>query len=220
MSWWRAYDESVDDPKLQRMPGELFKAWYNIMCLTSRHGGKLPHIADIAFSLRKPSSQVEKIIADLRERGLVDETDGTLHPHNWNGRQFKSDVSTDRVKEFRKRKGNDPPTVSGNVSSTVSGTPPEQSRAESEQKDAATAANGLFPDPDADYYRRAREVLGKNAGGLAARLKAAKNGNLALARAAIETASTKHDAREYIGRIVAGQDDESAQWPSGIPGVT
>jgi hypothetical protein len=57
-------------------------------------------------------------------------------------------------------------------------------------------------DPEADYYRRGREVLGANAGGVLTQLIRAKGGNLALARAAIEQASTRGDAREYVGAMI------------------
>lgn len=60
------------------------------------------------------------------------------------------------------------------------------------------------PDPDAELFRRGKEVLGKNAGGQIAKLKAAKGGNVALARAVIEQASTKQSAREYVAAAING----------------
>lgn len=57
-------------------------------------------------------------------------------------------------------------------------------------------------DLEKQLFERGRAVLGQNAGGLIAKLLKAKG--LELARAAIETASTKHEPREYIGRILAG----------------
>jgi len=60
------------------------------------------------------------------------------------------------------------------------------------------------PTEQADLYRRGKEILGKNSGGLIAKLLKSKNGNIALARAAIEQASTKQSPSEYIGRIVRG----------------
>jgi hypothetical protein len=42
MAWWRAYDESADDPKLQRLSADLFRALFNLVCLASRNGGVLP----------------------------------------------------------------------------------------------------------------------------------------------------------------------------------
>lgn len=57
--------------------------------------------------------------------------------------------------------------------------------------------------PDAELYERGKAVLGKGAGGLIGKLLAAKGGNVALARAAIEQASTKQDPREFVGAIVA-----------------
>ena len=119
--WWRAYDEAVDDPKLQRLPGELFKAWFNLMCLASRNGGALPSAEDIAFSLRKSVAQVETLLETFQQRCLLDEVDGRLEPHNWRNRQYKSDVSTERVKAFRKRQRN----VSSNVAKTSNETPPD-----------------------------------------------------------------------------------------------
>ena len=57
-------------------------------------------------------------------------------------------------------------------------------------------------DLEADYYRRFREVIGKEAGGMAKLLLRAKGGNVMLARAAIETAATRGDARQYIGAMI------------------
>jgi uncharacterized protein YdaU (DUF1376 family) len=75
-------------------------------------------------------------------------------------------------------------------------------------------------DPEAELFRRAREVLGKQGGGLTARLLAAKQKNIALARAAIEQASTKSDPREYIGAIIRGpQAGAQPNWLDGIEGV-
>jgi len=51
-----------------------------------------------------------------------------MEPHNWNGRQYKSDVSTDRVKRYRERKRN----VSGNDDETANETPPEQNRTDTD----------------------------------------------------------------------------------------
>jgi uncharacterized protein YdaU (DUF1376 family) len=84
------------------------------------------------------------------------------------------------------------------------------------QQDAAPAA----PDPEVELFRRGREVLGKTGGGLISKLLVAKQKNVALARAAIEQASTKSDPREYIGAIVRGkQAADQPQWLDGIEGV-
>lgn len=68
------------------------------------------------------------------------------------------------------------------------------------------AANAAPVDQEADLFRRGREVLGQSAGGLVKNLLKAKSGNPALARAALEYASTRNDAREYIGGIIRGKD--------------
>ena len=91
----------------------------------------------------------------------------------------------------------------------------EEETNKQEKKDAATAAH----DPEVELFRRGRQVLGKQAGGLISKLLAAKQKNIALARAAIEQASTKDNPREYIGRIINGQKPGETAWLGGIEGI-
>jgi len=60
------------------------------------------------------------------------------------------------------------------------------------------------PDEDAELFRVGKKLLGPNAGGQIAKLKAAKGGSVPLARAALETASTKENAAEYIAAVTRG----------------
>jgi len=59
-------------------------------------------------------------------------------------------------------------------------------------------------DPDAELFRRGREVLGPKAGGQIAKLKAAKGGVVSLARAVIETAASKDKPAEYVAAAILG----------------
>jgi hypothetical protein len=77
--------------------------------------------------------------------------------------------------------------------------------------------------PEADLYRRGKEVLGQKSGGMITRLLAAKGKNIALARAAIEQASTKAEPREYISAILrnkAGAERDAGlhDWLTGRDG--
>lgn len=119
--WWRAYNEALNDPKLQLLSGDLFKTWFNLICIASGNDGVLPCVADIAFALRLSEEETEKRLSALVDAGLFDRDKTGMKPHNWNARQFKSDVSTERVKRFREKNRN----VSETVSSSVSETPPD-----------------------------------------------------------------------------------------------
>jgi uncharacterized protein YdaU (DUF1376 family) len=102
---------------------------------------------------------------------------------------------------------------SSNASSNATAPPEQPLTFNQEKKDAADAA------PEAELFRRGREVLGKQSGGLITKLLAAKQKNVALARAAIEQASTKSDPREYIGAIIRKENQAGFQWLDGIEGV-
>jgi len=101
MKWFRFYSDALDDPKVQRLPGDLFKAWVNILCLASRSEGVLPSMEDMTFGLRLSETEVTAILAALTARGLLDEEDGNVSPHNWKHRQYKSDDVTARVRSHR-----------------------------------------------------------------------------------------------------------------------
>lgn len=143
--WFRFYDAALDDPKVQRLPGDLFKTWVNLLCAASRNDGRLPELADLAFMLRLPEDVAAAHLESLMDAGLLDDLDGEKSPHNWDARQFKSDVSTDRVKRFRKRSEKRDETVS----ETPSETEQIQNRAERESPRAHTrfAPSDWTPDP-------------------------------------------------------------------------
>lgn len=190
--WFRFYDDAVNDPKVQRLPGEKFKAWVNLLCLASKNDGVLPALADVAYTLRLSEEKVSSLLNEFCAAGLIDpvEVSGapmSYEPHNWNGRQFKSDVSNERVKRYRQRQRN------------VTVTPPDTEQIQKQKEDAAPAAL----DPEKFYFDQAAQTVGRS---LAAKLLKAKDGNVALAHSALLTASTKSNAREYLGAIIRGRE--------------
>lgn len=154
--WFRLYDEVLDDPKVQRLDGETFKGWINVMALASRHGGKLPAIPDIAFALRIGEDAARTLVERLLNGGLVDKLSGgadgyTYAPHAWDKRQYKSDNSSERVKRYRQR------------SKAVTETPPDTD-ADTDvtlSKDSDAGAS-----PDKVFWDSAKAYLGKSKAGM------------------------------------------------------
>lgn len=103
--WFRFYAETISNPKAQRLPGDIFKTWVNLLCLASNGGGGLPPMEDIVHYLHLPEKTVRSHLSKLVAARLIDVTqdgdDVILKPHNWDQRQFNSDCSTARVKRFR-----------------------------------------------------------------------------------------------------------------------
>jgi hypothetical protein len=120
MTWLRLYTSIINDPKVQQLPDRCFKAWVNLLCIAKENDGYLADIQTISFQLRLQIDEVSQLIESLIEYGLLDKSKRGVSPHNWNHRQYVSDVSTLRVKRFRKRQRN------------VSETLPEQSRADTD----------------------------------------------------------------------------------------
>jgi len=84
------------------------------------------------------------------------------------------------------------------------------------KEDAASAAS---VDQEVDLFRRGKEVLGVNSGGLIKNLLAAKGGKVTDARAAIETAAGKQNPREYIGGVIRKREEANQPKWNGIEGV-
>lgn len=79
----------------------------------------------------------------------------------------------------------------------------------SESKDSASKR--VENDPERELFERGKAVLGPDAGGLIAKVRKAKNGSIPLARAVIETASTKQNPREYVGAILRGAAEQEQE---------
>ncbi len=141
MRWLRLYDDTINDPKIIKLPEATRWHWIAMLCIASKNDGALPALDDVAIQLRVTAAKATEIISALVKAQLLDKTETGFAPHNWNGRQYKSDVSTDRVKRFRNGQRN----VSPPVTSTVSETPPE-TEADTEKKIAAP--KDAEPKPD------------------------------------------------------------------------
>lgn len=117
-SWFRFYNNVVDNPKVQLLDGDLIKDWVNLLCLASRNGGWLPEIEVIAFALRCSEDDAQSKINILVRAVLFDYVDGRCRPHDWSDWQYVSDHSTDRSAASRARKKQRNRTVAGNGSAT------------------------------------------------------------------------------------------------------
>ncbi len=105
MKWCRLHADMLNDPKVQTLDPITFKYWINALCFAAERdeGGNLGNVSDIAFAFRETESNVSSRFMRLGERGLI-ETDGeTFHIKKWGKRQYKSDTSTERVKQYRSR---------------------------------------------------------------------------------------------------------------------
>lgn len=100
--WFRMYAGVLEDPKVQRLHPTLFKVWVNTLCVACRlEQPTLPPVGDLAFLLRMPEDETAAALDALVAANLLDRTEQGLEPHNWRARQYRSDVSTERVKRFR-----------------------------------------------------------------------------------------------------------------------
>lgn len=201
--WFRFYDSALDDPKVQSLPADLFKTWVNLLCIASKNEGDLSH-SDLPFLLRMDTGKTDKQVKALADRGLLDPIDGGYEPHNWADRQFKSDVSTGRVKQFRKRKRN--------VSFEVSGTPPETDTETEQKKSSEAKASGANAPIDFEKlaFERGKQVLGSSAGGVISRLKRDKCKTWPATLAVIEEAASKQSPMEWVQGVLKQADPDAA----------
>jgi hypothetical protein len=148
--WFRFYAEALDDPKVQKLDGDTFKAWVNLLCVAARNDGFLPSVDDVAFSLRMTADGARTLLERLLNATLIDKCSGGVDgyryaPHGWHERQYKSDTSTDRVKRFRQR------------SKPVPETPPETDTDTDSSVDKSTG--GAAADPVKELFDVGVSVL-------------------------------------------------------------
>lgn len=206
--WFRFYDGTLDDPKVQKLPLDLFKLWVNLLCVASRNDGAIPQVEDLAFCVRMSEKQLRKGMEKLCEAGLLDQLEDCLSPHNWDSRQYKSDTSNDRVKQFRERNKKQPKVVTCNDDVTLHETPPEQiqSRADTEQI-SPSPRSGVKSKPEPDGFEAFYEAFPKHVG----RGQALKAYRSALKIATGEALLT--GARRYAASVV-GKEPQFVAHPA------
>lgn len=122
--WFRFYNTALNNPKVQKLSGDLFKTWINILCVTSQCDG-IPNVTELSFYLRVTESECQIAVDELIKAGLLHAAKEGFIPHDWEEMQYKSDTSSDRTKRWRDRHKN--VTVTSHV------TPPDQIRSDTDQ---------------------------------------------------------------------------------------
>lgn len=152
MHWFRFYSDVINDPKVQLLPTPLRWRWVELLCLASKGGGILPSVEHMAFALRASINDMQSDVDRLIDATLIDITpDGRLTPHNWSGRQYASDLSTERVRKFRESKAKRSKETKRNVSET----PPDT---ETDQKEIYNKPSSL--DAEKEFYKNLNSVVG------------------------------------------------------------
>ena len=117
--------------------------------------GAIPPVEDVAFALRLDAKKARGLLERLIAGGLVTNDETVMRPHKWDQRQYKSDVSTDRVKRFRQRSKKPPE----HVSETPDETPPDT---DTEQSVPLTNVNGPVEDFDKHLWDTAKAYVGSS----------------------------------------------------------
>ena len=104
--WLRLYTEVLNDPKVQRLDGETFKGWINLLCIAkeSSGNGDLPELADIAFYLRTDAETASQLMQRLVDAGLIDYDGERYVMHGWTQRQYESDSDPTAIERKRRER--------------------------------------------------------------------------------------------------------------------
>lgn len=142
--WFRFHTATLDDPRVQKLDGEQFKAWVNLLCLAGRGEGRLPPIDDIAFALRMSHNDTQSMLERLLNAGLIERRNGGHNgyhyaPSDWDKKQFKSDIYVSRTRRTKHRSLN----VSETAPDTETETEKEDTKDPPSLSDSAQARETL-----------------------------------------------------------------------------
>jgi len=105
LGWWvRFYASDLTDMARQKLSDANYRTLDDLERLAGLSNGALPGVDEIAFQLRLESMEAEQRVAALAEAGFLVRDGEALRLPDSSLRQFRSDISTSRVREHRKRK--------------------------------------------------------------------------------------------------------------------
>lgn len=186
--WFRLYDETLNDPKILKLSDKSYRIWTQILCATSINGGKIPPFEDLAIMLRIKPEKLQPELEKLIAAELIDHDDLGMRPHNWDKRQYKSDVTdptaATRMQRHRNKTRN----------ATVTPIRPDTEQRQNTEQNPLKGADA--PSPEKQFFDRSVEIgVGR---GMAAKLRKSLGGDLSAARAKLEEAATKSSPIEWL----------------------
>jgi hypothetical protein len=100
MKWFRFHADALNNPKVQRLHPQVFRAWVNILCIACERSGTIPNVPDLAFLLRADEEFTQKAINTLLTARLIEKRGDVYAPHDWDEHQYrKASDDPERVKE-------------------------------------------------------------------------------------------------------------------------
>jgi hypothetical protein len=133
--WFRFYADAMRHPKVAALPDPLFRLWVDLLCVAAENEGHIPPAEALKHMLKRRLDHLLRGLKDLISAGLIDPLEDGYEPHDWKKRQYKSDVSTSRVRKFRKK---------GNVSETPPDTETETDNTEEDKSSSGQQADFGF----------------------------------------------------------------------------
>lgn len=231
LDWFPCYPSKLLGALSAMKPSEGYVYW--VVCLRIYEVGG--PCRDTLEALARRTGFNRRVVSDaldvcFRSGKLIREGDGITNP-------FAVEVMADSRSLLEKRK----------TAGRAGGIRSAEKRQVNQRNDPSTAAakpqqtsthlqeqDSLFPTGNRrsakpmtkaeierkELFDRGKDVLGDGSGGLIQKLLAVKHGNLALARAAIEQASTMDNPRQYVGGILNGGSNGKADInKSGFAGI-
>ena len=189
--WFRFYADAMRHPKVARLCDKDFRLWCDLLCIAAERDGNIPPLDDLKHLLKRRLDHLSTGVERLISGGLIARLEGGYAPHGWDERQYKSDVSTGRVKKFRAK---------GNVSVTAPDT-----EADTDTDIAVPKGTGADAplDPDKVFWGNALDYLGQNKRSMVGRW-VSKHGQDATAKAITEAQIGRAvDPIPYIERVLS-----------------
>lgn len=102
--WFRLYSDAMRNPKVAKLTDKEFRLWVELLALAAENDGSIPPLDDLKHMLKRRLDHLSTGVERLISIGLIDALADGYAPHNWTKRQYKSDVSTDRVRKYREKR--------------------------------------------------------------------------------------------------------------------
>jgi hypothetical protein len=173
--WIKLYNELLDDYEFGLLPDATKMHLVAIWLLASRSENKIPY--DAKWVARRINANSEVDLSMLVDRGFL-----LLNQHI----QGSEHVASKMQAECLSREEGQVQHIDSEANASGADAPPDPAI------------------PEKEYFLRGREVLGPKSGAMIANLLKAKGKNVALARAALEQASTKQNPLEFVAAICRG----------------